>query len=165
MRFCCGVLPSVHACCLSCDKQDGLRQLAFLFRRVEIAFVRSRGALRLSALDGSLRVCAFICGDLDGVTGDAGNGAGGTAFVRLCAATLILLCFPRGIRWGYAPQTCAKESSTLWTLFTLRRGCVGANTHPCKKRQRPNHRTHARKARVHGKTRPSPIYARPGRAV
>ena len=24
------------------------------------------------------------------------------------------------------PQTCAKESSTLWTLFTLRRGCVGA---------------------------------------
>ncbi len=61
LRFCCGVLPSVHACCLSCDKQDGLRQLAFLFRRVEIAFVRSRDALRLSALDGSLRVWAFIC--------------------------------------------------------------------------------------------------------
>ena len=27
----------VHACCLSFDKQDGLRCLAFLFRRVEIA--------------------------------------------------------------------------------------------------------------------------------
>ena len=32
-----GRLSSVHACCLSCDKQDGLRYLAFLFRRVEIA--------------------------------------------------------------------------------------------------------------------------------
>ena len=28
---------SVHACCLSCDKQDGLRYAPFLFRRVEIA--------------------------------------------------------------------------------------------------------------------------------
>ena len=26
-----------HACCLSFDKQDGLRNVAFLFRRVEIA--------------------------------------------------------------------------------------------------------------------------------
>ena len=34
LRFCCGVLPSVHACCLPHgDKQDGLRYLAFLFRR------------------------------------------------------------------------------------------------------------------------------------
>ena len=33
-----GRLPSVHACCLPHgDKQDGLRYLAFLFRRVEIA--------------------------------------------------------------------------------------------------------------------------------
>ena len=30
-------LSSVHACCLSCDKQDGLRYAPFLFRRVEIA--------------------------------------------------------------------------------------------------------------------------------
>ena len=32
-----GRFASVHACCLSCDKQDGLRDVAFLFRRVEIA--------------------------------------------------------------------------------------------------------------------------------
>ena len=32
-----GRFASVHACCLSCDKQDGLRCVAFLFRRVEIA--------------------------------------------------------------------------------------------------------------------------------
>ena len=51
MRFRCGVLHLVHvrytvllrrfvfdhACCLSFDKQDGLRDVAFLFRRVEIA--------------------------------------------------------------------------------------------------------------------------------
>ena len=37
LRSCRSASPSVHACCLSCDKQDGLRYLAFLFRRVEIA--------------------------------------------------------------------------------------------------------------------------------
>ena len=37
--------------------------------------------------------------------------------VRFCGSLSALLCFPRGVRWGCAPQTCAKESSTLWTLF------------------------------------------------
>ena len=37
------------------------------------------------------------------------NGAGGAAFVRLCAITLALQCFPRGVRWGYAPQTAPKS--------------------------------------------------------
>ena len=37
--------------------------------------------------------------------------------VRFCVTALAFKCFPRGVRWGYAPQTCAKESSTLWTLF------------------------------------------------
>ena len=47
---------------------------------------------RLSALVGSLRVWAFLCGDLDGVAGvrGTGNGAGGAAFVRFCASTLAL---------------------------------------------------------------------------
>ena len=85
-----------------------------------------------------------------GLPGTLGYGAGGAAFVRLCAIILALQCFPRGVRWGSAPQTCAKESSTLWTLFTLRRGYVDTNTHPCKKRKRPNQRTHACKTRVHG---------------
>ena len=39
------------------------------------------------------------------------------AFVHHYAITLALLCFPLGVRWGCAPQTCAKESLTLWTLF------------------------------------------------
>ena len=87
-------------------------------------------SVRLSAFVGLLWVWLFICGDLDGVPecGERGYGVGGAALVRLCAAALVLLCFPRGVRWGSAPQTCAKESSTLWTLFTLRRGCAGAYT-------------------------------------
>ncbi len=67
------------------EKRDGLRYLAFLFRRVEIAFARSRGALRLSAFVGSLRVCAFLAGDPDGVAGDARNERTGLAARLLCA--------------------------------------------------------------------------------
>ena len=38
--------------------------------------------------------------------------------------------FSAGSPLGAArPQTCAKESSTLWTLFTLRRDCLSAYTH------------------------------------
>ena len=45
--------------------------------------------------------------------------------------------FSAGSPLGAArPQTCAKESSTLWTLFTLRRGYVGANS----RRRRPGTR-------------------------
>ena len=128
--------------------------------------------VRLSSLAGSLRVCAFICGDLDGVagdTGDAGNGATGgwrRGLYALLRNHIGFAVLSAGSTLGATrPQTCAKESSTLWTLFTLRRGCVGANTHPCKKRQRSNQRIHACKARVHGKTRPALIYGRAGRAV
>ena len=150
------------------EKRDGLRCLAFLFRRSRSPFVRSRS---VGAVIGFGWFTSGLCVSLwrsRRVTGDAGlrgNGAGGAALVRFCAATLALLCFPPGVRWGCAPQTCAKESSTLWTLFTLRRGYVGTNTHPCKKRKRPNQRTHACKTRVHGKTRPALIYGRAGRAV
>ena len=43
---------------------------------------------RLSAFVGSLRVWPFICGDLDGVTGDAGNGERGTGLRGLTARPL-----------------------------------------------------------------------------
>ena len=36
--------------------------------------------------------------------------------------------FSAGSTLGLRAPDCAKESSTLWTLFTLRRGCVGAYT-------------------------------------
>ena len=132
LRLCRGVLPRfarglaalsrhlalVHACCLPhCAKQDGLRYLAFLFRRVEIAICafsqRRCGYLPWLVHFGFSR---FFMALSTGYRG-AGNGDGGAAFVRLCASTLALLFFPRGVRWGSAPQTCAKESSTLWTLL------------------------------------------------
>ncbi len=55
-------------------------------------------SVRLSAFVGSLRVCAFLAGDPDGLLGTRGNGAGGAALVRLCAIALALKCFPRGVR-------------------------------------------------------------------
>ena len=133
LRFCCGGLPSVCAwlcgsvavVCLGSrlsfflcqEKRDGLRCLAFLFRRVEIAIrAFSLCLYGYLPLAGSLRVWPFLYGDLDGLpgrgereTGLRRNGAGGVDFARLCAAALALLCFPRGVRWGCAPQTAPKS--------------------------------------------------------
>ena len=62
IRSCWSVLRSVHACCLPHSaKQDGLRNVAFLFRRGSRSpFVRSRVAVRLSDLAGLLRDCTFL---------------------------------------------------------------------------------------------------------
>ena len=65
----------------------------------------------------------FLAAIPTGARGDAGDG-GGAAWVRFCVIILALRRFPRGVRWGEmwkphcgrAPD-CAKESSTLWTLF------------------------------------------------
>ena len=37
------------------------------------------------------------------------NGGGGAAEERFCVTALALLCFPRGVRWGCAPQTAPKS--------------------------------------------------------
>ena len=179
LRFCRGVcprfvfvlaalsrcLPSVHACLFSFvrKKETACGMLRSYSAGSRSPFVRSRGALRLSAFVGSLRVWAFLYGDLDGVTGDAGNGGRGRrrGLCALLRGRIGLAVLSAGSTLGLRAPDCAKESSTLWTLLRgwsservrfTRRGCVGSNIHPCKKRQRPNHRTHARKTRVHGKT-------------
>ena len=79
MRSCWNVLCSITpAVCRMSAKQDGLRNVAFLFRSGSRSpVVRSRVAVRLSGLAGSLRVCAFLYGDPDGGRRDAGNGVGG----------------------------------------------------------------------------------------
>ena len=70
------------------------------------------------------------------------------------------------MRRGHSRRFDARrERRPLWTLFTLRGGCAGADSRPYKKRQRPNSRTHAHKTRVQTKTRPALIYGRAGRAV
>ena len=64
---------------------------------------------------------------------------------------LALRRFPLGVRWGCAPQT-APKSLRLSGLSSRCGGTVLV-------------RIRRAVARVHGKTRPSPIYARAGRAV
>ena len=96
LRVCRNVLCSDHACCLPHSaKQDGLRCVPFLFRRVEIA-IRAlsrcwRGYLSWRVHFGFVRFFMAISTGLPGC-GDAGtgNGAGGAAFVRFCAAALAL---------------------------------------------------------------------------
>ena len=70
LRVCRNVLCSDHACCLPHSaKQDGLRCVPFLFRRVEIAIrALSRCRRGYLPLAGSLWVCAFLYGDPDGST-------------------------------------------------------------------------------------------------
>ena len=68
----------------------------------------------LSDLVDSLRACAFLYGDPDGERRDGGtrdteNRVGGAAEERFCVTALALLCFPRGVRWGCAPQTAPKS--------------------------------------------------------
>ena len=139
--------------------------------------------MRLSSIFGSLGDCVFLCGDSDGVrrnVEDAENGRRGERSRRRDVSTFLreplgLAAFSAGSTLGAArPQTCAKESSTLWTLFRgrpsakvrfTRRDYVCVNTYPRKKRYRSNHCTHACKTRVQGKTRPALIYGRAGRAV
>ena len=148
---------SVHACLFPPrGKRDGLRYLAFLFRRVEIAIRAFSRRLGLSALAGSLRVWAFLCGDLDGVAGVRGrsydgNGTGGAAFVHFCVTALALQCFPRGVRWGCAPQTAPKSLR----LSGLSSRCGGVRLVQIRRAV----------TRVHGKTRPALIYGRAGCAV
>ena len=84
LRFCRRVLPSAHGwpCGSVAAFCHRLTPVFFLLEEKETAcdslrscsagsrspFARSRSALRLSALAGSLWGCAFICGDLDGNT-------------------------------------------------------------------------------------------------
>ena len=110
--FCVRVTPAV---CRMSAKQDGLRYVSFLFRRGSGSpVVRSRVDVRLSDLAGSLRVCAFSGGDPDGVRKRRGNAGDEERSrrrgrVRFCVTALALLCFPRGVRWGCAPQTAPKS--------------------------------------------------------
>ena len=162
VRFCWNVLRSVyaghtfllecfaldHACCLPHSaKQDGLRDVAFLFRRGSRSpFVRSRVAVRLSDLAGSLRDCTFSGGDPDGERRrrrERGDDEGTRERSRRRCVSAFLrkhigfAMFSAGSTLGLRAPDCAKESSTLWTLFRgwpsekvrfTRRGCVGTDS-------------------------------------
>ena len=100
-----------HACCLPPVRQTG--RLAGccvpIPPWVGIAGSAFSDVAWLSGFVGSLRACAFLYGDPDGERRDAENGVGGAAEERFCVTALALLCFPRGVRWGCAPQTAPKS--------------------------------------------------------
>ena len=127
-HFCRGVLPSVHACCLPHgDKQDGLRYASFLFRRSRSPFVRSRGVGAVicpggftSGLGVSLWRSRRSCrGTGTELRGERDWRRGACALLR---NRIGLAMLSAGSTLGLRAPDCAKESSTLWTLLTLRRG-------------------------------------------
>ncbi len=129
---------SDHACCLPHSaKQIGLRYVTFLFPRgSESPLERSHVLIRLSRFAGSLWDCAFLAGDSDGVRRDAENGGGNSECgmrnselgygavlrgrVRFYATPLALPRFPRGVRWGSAPQTAPRRPVSLDSLHLIR---------------------------------------------
>ena len=99
-----------HACCLPHSaKQDGLRDVPFLFRRGSGSpFVRSQwpcGYRTWWVHFGLARFFMAIPTENEG-TGERGerrdteNRVGGAAEERFYVIVLALLCFPRGVRWG-----------------------------------------------------------------
>ena len=108
-----------HACCLPHSaKQDGLRYVPFLFRRGSRSpFVRSRIVGAVIGFRGFiLGLCVSLWRSRRRTKGrgNAENGGNGERSrrrgkVRFCANVLALRCFPRGVRWGCAPQTAPKS--------------------------------------------------------
>ena len=84
--------------------------------------------VRLSGVVGSLRACAFLYGDPDGERRDARDGERSRRRdrVRFCVIVLALRCFPRGVRWGCAPQT-APKSLRLSGLSSFDSRCGGVS--------------------------------------
>ena len=102
VHFCCGVLRWIAVV------------FAFLFRAGRNRLSAFSKVLRLSRFAGLLWVCTFLCGDSDGVRGTE-SAARQSTFLRNRIGFAMLSA---GRTLGAArPQTCAKESLTLWTLF------------------------------------------------
>ena len=99
-----------HACCLPHSaKQNGLRNVAFLFRR------GSRSPVARSRIvDMVIELCRFTSGLYVSLwrsrRRDVENGVGGTRGARFCAGALALICFPRGERWGLRAPKPAPRS-------------------------------------------------------
>ena len=143
-RSCWNVLRSVHACravllgCLAfgsrlslflCqEKRDGLREVAFLFRRGSGSpLVRSRmscGYRTCLVHFGIERFFASI------PTGLRSRRRGGSAFLR---KPLGFVMFPRGVRWGLRAPKPAPKSHWLSGLssFDSRRECASRGEGLC----------------------------------
>ncbi len=113
LRFYCGVLPRfTPAVCRLAPNRTACGILRSCSAGSRSPFVRSRDVGAVICLCGFTSGLAVSLWRSRRVAGDAGygrTGAGGAAFVRLCAVTSALQCFPRGVRWGCAPQTAPKS--------------------------------------------------------
>ena len=126
-----GVLRSVHACravlleCLAfgsrlslflCqEKRDGLRDVAFLFRRgSESPLVRSHDFARLSDFAGSLRICPFLYGDSDGVPEEVQEAIGKPPGERTSLEQKSYPCAVTRNAGCRAPQLSCKPIVFLW---------------------------------------------------
>ena len=89
-RFCWGVLGCLTpAVCRIAPNRTACGRFRVCSARVGIALARSRGGMGLSCFAGSLRDCAFLCGDPDG-------GTTGVVYTKRSAAfgwALLLLWF------------------------------------------------------------------------
>ena len=134
LRSCRGAFPRfTPAVCLATNRTacDMLRSYSAGSRS---PFARSRGVSAVICL------CWFTSGlavslwrSRRGTKRRGGRGDGERGWRRGACASLRnhigLVMLSAGSPLGAArPQTCAKESSTLWTLFTLRRGWGGADS-------------------------------------
>ena len=141
LRFYCGVLPRfTPAVCRLAPNRTACGILRSCSAGSRSPFVRSRGVGAVICLCGFTSDLAVSlwrsrrgyrgCGETGtGVTRERGWRRGLCASLR---GHIGLAGLSAGSTLGLRAPACAKESSTLWTLLTLRRGYVGAYTrrHP-----------------------------------
>ena len=98
------------AVCLSTNR-TACGMLRFYSAGSRSPFVRSRDVGAVICLGWFTSGWPFVCSDLDGVAGDAGNGGRSRrrGVGTHCVSLLALQVFPRGVRWGCAPQTAPKS--------------------------------------------------------
>ena len=106
--FCLRFTPAV---CRTAPNRTACDRFRFYSAWVEIAIRAFSNVMRLSNLLSSLQACAFLSGDPDGGTEST---ARQSTFLR---KHLVLAMLSAGRTLGLRAPDCAKESSTLWTLF------------------------------------------------
>ena len=144
LRFCWNVWRSVHACLFSFvrKKETACDVLRFYSAGSRSPFVRSRYVCMVICLwqvhFGFVRFLQAISTGLSG-NGDTGYGIRGRrrGLCALLCKHISLEMLSAGSTLGLRAPDCAKESSTLWTLFRgwpsekvrfTRRGCVGTDS-------------------------------------
>ena len=97
------------------EKRDGLRDVAFLFRRgSESPLVRSHDFARLSDFAGSLRVCPFLYGDSDGNPEEVQEAIGKPPGERTSLEQKLYPCAVTRNAGCRAPQSSCKPIVFLW---------------------------------------------------